>query len=74
MTDRKAKIGDRVRIKFGNPKRIGQLATVVSVTPIDRAMYGRGTQIQYQIQPVGEETILKVGAGHFDVVTIASQT
>ncbi len=68
MPERKAKIGDRVRLKWGAPKRIGKMATVVGMMSIPTSSPYRTQWFRYEIRPDGETKILKMAAGHFDVV------
>ncbi len=70
MPERKAKIGDRVRLKWGAPKRRGQMATIVGMRsiPTTSSPY-RSQWFRYEIRPDGETKILKMAAGHFDVVS-----
>ncbi len=68
MTERKAAIGDLIRMKLGVPKRIGQLATITSATPTPRRGKRKGTYIRYRAVPEGESKVLVLSCGHFDVV------
>ncbi len=68
MPERKAKIGDLIRMKLGVPKRIGQLATIISATPTSRRGKRKGNYIRYEAVPEGENIRLVLSPGHFDVV------
>ena len=68
MTMQKAAVGDLVRMKLGVPKRIGQLATIISATPTPRRGKRKGTYIRYEAVPEGENIRLVLSPGHFDVL------
>ncbi len=55
-------------MKLGVPKRIGQLATITSVTAMPRRWQRTGTYVRYKAVPEGEAKALILSPGHFDVV------